>query len=92
MFHGPVNYDEDRLKSLLLNPIDRPKIGNMWSSYLDPDSNFEFRLPCSNYIVEEELNTVANNADVFSIMLIKARSLLKNLQTPLPLSVSPKLG
>ena len=49
MSHGPVNYDEDRLESLLFNPIDRPELGNMLSSYLDPDSNFEFHLPSSNY-------------------------------------------
>ena len=55
MSHGPVHYDRDRLESLLLNPIDRPKLGNMLSSYLDPDSNFECRLPCSNYVVEGEL-------------------------------------
>ena len=54
----------------------------MLSSYLDLDSNFECGLPCSNYVVEGELNnqsSIANNADVFSIMHINARSLLKNL-------------
>ena len=43
MSHGPVHYDGDRLESLLFNPIDRPEVGNMLSSYLDPDSNFVSR-------------------------------------------------
>ena len=56
MSHGPVHYDRDRLESLLFNPIDRPEVGNMLSSYLDPYSNFESRLLCGKYVVEEELN------------------------------------
>ena len=44
MSHGLVHYDEDRLESLLFNPIDRPEVGNLLSSYLDPDSNFVSRL------------------------------------------------
>ena len=44
MSHGPVHYDGDRLESLLFNPIDRPEVGNMLSSYLGPDSNFVSRL------------------------------------------------
>ena len=54
----------------------------MLSSYLDPDSNFESRLLCGKYVVEGELNnqsSIANNGDVFSIMHINARSLLKSL-------------
>ena len=79
MSHGPVHYDGDRLESLLFNPIDLPEVGNMLSSYLDPDSNFEFRLFWGKYVVEGELNNpsnIANSADVFSIMHINARSLL----------------
>ena len=82
MSHGPVHYDGDRLESLIFNPIDQPELGNMLSSYLDPDSNFESRLRCSKYVVEEELNdqsSIANSGDVFSIMHINARSFLKNL-------------
>ena len=59
-----------------------PEVGNTLSSYLDPDSHFESRLLCGNYVVEGELNnqsSIANNGDVFSIMHINARSLLKNL-------------
>ena len=44
MSHGLVHYDGDRLESVLFNPIDRPEVGNMLSSYLDPDSNFVSRL------------------------------------------------
>ena len=79
MSHGPVHYDGDRLESLLFNPIDRPEVGNMLSSYLNPDSNFEFRLLWGKFVVEGELNnqsSIANSVDVFSIMHITARSLL----------------
>ena len=65
MYHGPVNYDGNRLESPLLNPIDRPELGNILSNYLDADSNFESRLPCRNYFVEAELSnqiSIANNA------------------------------
>ena len=55
MSNGPVHYDGDRLESILFNPIDRPEVGNMLSSYLDPDSNFESRLLCGKYVVEGEL-------------------------------------
>ena len=59
-----------------------PELGNMLSSYLDPDSNFESGLLCGKNVVEGELNnqsSIANNGDVFSIMHINACSLLKNL-------------
>ena len=82
MSHGPVRYDGYRLESLLFNPIDRRELGNVLSSHLYPDSNLESRLPFSNYVVEGELynqSSIANNADVFSIMHINVRSLLKNL-------------
>ena len=89
MSHGPVHYDGDRLESLLFNPIDRPEVGNMLSSYR-ARSRLKFCI------------SSANNGDVFSIMHINARSLLKsldklklimmNMQTPLPLLVSRKLG
>ena len=55
MSHGPVHYDGDRLESLLFNPIDGPEVGNMLSSYLDPDSNFEFRLLWGNMSLKENL-------------------------------------
>ena len=82
MSYGPEHYDRDRLESILFNPIDRPGIGNMLSSYLDPDSNFESRLLCGKCVVEGELNyqsSIANIGNVFSIIHINARSLLKSL-------------
>ena len=78
MSNGPVHYDGDRLESILFNPIDRPEVGNMRSSYLDPDSNFESRLLRGKYVVEGELNN-QSNGNVFSITHINARSLLKSL-------------
>jgi len=78
MSHGLMNYEEGHLKLLLCNPIDRPELGNMLSSYLNLDSNFEFHHPCSNYIIEEEVNnqiSIANSVNVFSIEQVNARSL-----------------
>ena len=79
--YGPVIYDGDIPESLKFDPIDQPELGNMLSSYLDPDSYVESRLPCSNYVVEEELSNqtrIANNSDSFAIMHIDSRSLLLN--------------
>ena len=79
--HGPINYDSDRLDTLLFNPIERPELCNPLSSYLDPDSNFATRPPPRKYFVEEELNNemdTVNNTANFSIMHLNARSLLGN--------------
>ena len=54
--HGPLSYDADRLKILLLNPVEGPELFNSLSSHLNPDSNFITRLPDSGYLVEEDLN------------------------------------
>ena len=81
MSYGPVIYDGDIPESLKFDPIDQPELGNMLSSYLDPDSYVESRLPCSNYVVEEELSnqtSIAKNSDSFAIMHINSRSLLLN--------------
>ena len=54
--HGPLSYDADRLKILLLNSVEGPELFNSLSSHLNPDSNFITRLPDSGYMVEEDLN------------------------------------
>ena len=38
--HGPLNYDADRLETLLLNPVERPELFNPLSSHLNPDIIF----------------------------------------------------
>ena len=66
---------------LLFNPIERPELCNPLSSYLDPDSNFATRPPCSKYVVEEELNEESdpvNNTASSTIMHLNARSLFGN--------------
>ena len=40
--HGPLNLNDDRLDSLFFNPITQPKLNDIFSTYLDPDSNFSF--------------------------------------------------
>ena len=38
--HGPLNYDADRLETLLFNPVERPQLFNPLSSHLNPDIIF----------------------------------------------------
>ena len=38
--HGPLNYDSERLNSLLFNPTDQSKSSDLYTSQLDPDGNF----------------------------------------------------
>ena len=54
--HGPLSYDADRLKILLFNRFEGPKLFNPLSNHLNPDSNFTTRLADSGYMVEEDLN------------------------------------
>ena len=78
MSHGPVHYDGDRLESLLFNPIDRPEVGNMLSSYLGPDSNFVSRLQITG--MYSPLCTL-----MLVVSLDKLNLIMMNMQTPLPL-------
>lgn len=78
--HGSLNFDNDRFQSLLFNPIDQIT-HNSFRSYLDPDNNFSFCPPVSNYLVEEEFSnelTSSNNNISFSVMHLNTRSLLGN--------------
>ena len=56
MSNGSVNFDIERLETLLFNPIDLTRCKSSFNSYLDPDSNFSFCPPESDYLVEEEIN------------------------------------
>ena len=38
--HGPLNYDADRLETLLFNPVERPELFNPLSCHLNPDIIF----------------------------------------------------
>ena len=83
MSHGTLNYNSDRIESLLCNPIEQPAgLSDPLSNDLNPDSNFLTRLPTSRYMVEEDINDQVssfNEKSMFSIMHLNARSLLKNL-------------
>lgn len=82
MSHGTLNYNSDRLESLLYNPIAEPGLFDPLSNNLNPDSNFLTRLLTSRYMVEEDINDQVSSFDeksMFSILHLNARSLLKNL-------------
>ena len=79
---GPLNFNSNRLVTLLFNPMGQPELSNSLSSHLNPDSNFIAGLPSSNYLAEDDINSrVAPLSDKinFSIIHLNARSLLKNL-------------
>ena len=82
MSHGTLNYNSDRIGSLLYNPIEQPGFFYPLSNDLNPDSNSLTRLPTSRYMVEEDINYQVSSFDeksMFSILHLNARSLLKNL-------------
>ena len=82
MSHGTLNYNNDRLESLLYNPIDQPGLFDTLSNSLNPNTNFLTRLPTSRYMFEEDINDQASSFDeksMFSILHWNARSLFKNL-------------
>ena len=77
-----LNFNSNRLETLLFNPIEQPELSNSLSSYLNPDSNFMPGLPSSGYLAEDDINSrVAplSNKINFSVMHLNARSLPKNL-------------
>ena len=80
--HGPLNFNSNRLETLLFNPIEQPELSNSLSSHLNPDSNFNAGLPSSSYLAEDDINSgVAPLGDKINVSIIhlNARSLLKNL-------------
>lgn len=78
--HKPLNYDNGRLETLLLHPVEGLELCNPLSSYRDPDSSFVIRLPTGKYVVKKEVNYQfdLNNKVSFSTMQVNARSLLMN--------------
>ena len=80
--HDTLNFNSDRLETVLFNPIKQPELSNSLSSYLNPDSNFIADLRSSSYLAEDDVNSrVAplSKKINFSVMHLNARSLLKNL-------------
>ena len=82
MSHGPLNYDTDRLQSLLYNPIEESiSTNNSLLDSLDPDANLINSPPTSKYMVEDEFNNISNVNCLdssFLLMQINIRSLIGN--------------
>ena len=77
--HGTLNYNSNRIESLLYNPIDQPGLSDLLSNNMNPDPIFLTRIPISRYMVEEDVNdqvSSINDESVFSILHSNARSLL----------------
>ena len=55
MSHGTLNYNSDRIESLLYNPIDQPGLFEPLSNDLNPDSNSFTHIPTCRYMVEEDI-------------------------------------
>jgi hypothetical protein len=54
MSHGPLNYDTDRLQSLLYNPVEQQiSTANSLLNSLDPDMNLINSPSASEYMVED---------------------------------------
>lgn len=47
--NGPLNFDVNRLESLMFNPLDQPRLPDIFSNYLDPDVNLTYRPPTSRW-------------------------------------------
>ena len=80
MSNGTLNYNSDRIGSLLYNPTEQPGSFDPLSNDLNPDSNFLTRLPTSRYMVEEDINDQVssfNEKSMFSLLHLNAHSLLK---------------
>ena len=82
MSHGPLNYDTDRLQSLLYNPVEQQiSTANSLLNSLDPDMNLINSPSASEYMVEDEFNNLSNVNRLdssFRIMQINIRSLIGN--------------
>ena len=93
--HGPLNFNSNRLETLLFNPIEQPELSNSLSSHLNPDSNFIAGLPSSSYLAEDDIDSrVAPLSDKinFSILHLNARNLLKSLDQLNLMLESLKIG
>ena len=79
--NGSLNYDFESLESLLFNPTDQARCKSSFNSHLNPDSNFPFCPPESDYLVEEEINArIASkkNKASFSFLHLNACSLARH--------------
>ena len=77
--NGSLNYNFESLESLLFNPFDQARCKSSFNSHVDPDSNFPFCPPESDYLVEEEIDArVASkqNKPSFLLLHLNARSLV----------------
>ncbi|CAB3990100.1 Hypothetical predicted protein, partial [Paramuricea clavata] len=62
--HGPLNFDLDRLESLIFNPIEYlpSTLENSFITNLDPDLNFNELMPSnSRYMIESEVNELVTD-------------------------------
>ncbi|CAB3982666.1 Hypothetical predicted protein [Paramuricea clavata] len=86
MQHSRVNFDEERLLSLKLNPLHRNLHKNLTlSSNLDPDSNFRDEKFNCDFFNECSLNNLllnsSQNTNHLSFMHLNIRSLNCNLNS-----------
>ena len=64
----PLNFNSNRLETLLFNPIEQPELSNSRSSHLNPDSNFIADLPSSTYVAVDDINSrVAPLSDNYTL-------------------------
>ena len=62
--HGPLNFNLDRLESLIFNPIEYlpSTLENSFITNLDPDLNFNELMPSnSRYMIESEVNELVTD-------------------------------
>jgi hypothetical protein len=82
--HGPLNFDLDRLESLIFNPIEYlpSTLENSFITNLDPDLNFNELMPSnSRYMIESEVNELVTDKPCnsgMSFLHINCRSLIGN--------------
>ena len=82
--HGPLNYNIDRVETLVFNPLEDLNlvIDNFPITDHDPDQNFyTCSPPASKYVVESEIRDLASDPQKsfnFSFLHLNCRSLLGN--------------
>ena len=82
--HGPLNFNLDRLESLIFNPIEYlpSTLENSFITNLDPDLNFNELMPSnSRYMIESEVNELVKDKPCnsgMSFLHINCRSLIGN--------------
>ena len=77
---GPLNFNTNRLESLLFNPIEHLTASSFSSRSVDPDPNLFFNPPAREYLVEDEINSrvaAEQYNSSFSLLHLNSRSLLQ---------------